>query len=191
MAGALPAFIAAWVFRVKILQLLVLPSFYALARDMPLADDFPSQSAHYIRSFPGLLVQLNEASPRLFWKAALAGGLVLSTPFTAYQAFGYVVRRAKPEGAGRIGSFVMASTAVVWGSAWLVPNLLVPALPLHWPYLDPETAVMLGPHDYDRLLISSLLNVVLGVLLAVCVVALVPVVVAFVVSATRGDAGSA
>jgi hypothetical protein len=189
LAGALPAFIVAWVFRVETLQFLMLPSFYVLARDMPLATDFPSQSAQYIRSFPGLLVQLNEAFPRMFWKAALAGGLVLSAPWTAYQAFSYVARRAKPGEAGPIGSFVTASTAVVWGSAWLVPNLLVPALPLSWPYVAPEIALMLGPHGYDQLVIFGLLDFVCATLLTVSVAALVPIVVAFVISATRATWG--
>lgn len=189
LAGALPVFIVSWVFRAKILQFLVLPTFYALAEDIPLASDFPLESAHYIRSFPGLMVHLNESFPLMFCKATLAGGLVLSVPWTAYQAWSYVASRAKPGGARRIGAFVTASTAVVWGSAWLVPNLLVPALPLSWPYLDSETLLMLDADGYDKLVIHALLDFVCASLLTVCVAALVPIVVAFVISATRASWG--
>jgi Sec-independent protein secretion pathway component TatC len=189
LAGALPVFIVSWMLRVKILQFLVLPTFYALADDMPGASDFPLESAHYIRSFPGLMVHLNESFPLMFRKAALAGGLVLSAPWTAYQAWSYVASRAKPGGAGRIRSFVTASTAVVWGSAWLVPNLLVPALPLSWPYVDRATELMLDEDGYDKLVIHALLDFVCASLLTVCVAALVPIVVAFVISATRASWG--
>ncbi len=189
LAGALPAFVVSWFFRVQILQFLVLPSFYALTRDMPVVSDFPLQAAHYIRSFPGVMVQLNERFPLIFWRAALVGGLMLSAPWTAYQAWSYAARRAKSGGVGGVGSFVTASTAGIWGCAWLVPNLLVPAIPLHWPYLPPETAVTLGPHDYDHLVISMLLNVVCAALLTVCVATLVPIVVAFVISTTRARWG--
>jgi hypothetical protein len=189
MAGALPVFVVSWVFRVKILQFLVLPTFYALADDMPLASDFPLESAQYIRSFPGLMVRLTESFPWMFEKATLAGGLVLSAPWTAYQAWSIVASRAKPGGAGRIGSFVTASTAVVWGSAWLVPNLLVPALPLSWPYVDRATLLRLDSDGYDKIVIFGLLDFVCASLLTVCVAALVPIVVAFVISATRASWG--
>jgi hypothetical protein len=187
-SGALPVFIVSWVFRVKILQFLMLPALYALY------DAFPLQSLQVLlnrSSIPELLVHPDWSHPTMFRNAALAGGLVLSAPWTAYQAFSYADRRAKPGGVGRIGFFVTASTAVVWGSAWLVPNLLVPALPQRVRFND-EGPWMSDPRGYAMHAISEnflLLHLVCDMLLMVCAAALVPIVVAFVISAPRARWG--
>ena len=117
----------------------MLPTLYAVA------DAFTGSGCTCSRYFPEMLVHPIGRPHRCSGQRLLAGGLVLSAPWTAYQASSYAARRAKPGGAGRIGSFVTASTAVVWGSAWLVPNLLVPALPLRGPFHWPRTLTA-GPN---------------------------------------------
>ena len=181
LAGALPAFVVSWVFRAKILEFLMLPALFAVT------GNFTIDGVPVTRSFPAMFVHLSGSSPWMFWKAAIAGGLVPSAPWTAYQAFRYAARRTKPGGTVRIGSFVTASTAVVSGSAWLVPNLLVPALPLSLPWVG---GLHPNPRAYEWIMtswISGLLHLVCATLLTVCVAALVPIVVAFVISATRAS----
>ena len=111
-AGALPAFAVSWVFRVKILQFLVLPTIYALASDFQVQSGPPTRSSR-------VLVHPDWSSPWMFWKAALAGGLVLPPP-------GPLTKPLATPPSSEVGRAAARPSAALSGSSLVAPRGSIP-----------------------------------------------------------------